>query len=81
MYKVLKTCRFAFEPREKQLSLTKDEVIDLPEAKAALLFQHGVIEIIKEEIVKAENKMLEPDEDKSIKLTYKKNKKNKRIKK
>jgi len=81
MYKVLKTCRFAFEPWEKQLSLTKDEVIDLPETKAALLLQHGVIEIIKEEVIEAENKMLEPDEDKSIKLTYKKNKKNKRIKK
>jgi len=71
MYKVLKTCRFAFEPWEKQLSLIKDETIDLPETKAALLLQYGVI---KEDVTKAENKMLEPDEDKSIKLTYKKNK-------
>jgi len=71
MYKVLKTCRFAFEPWEKQLSLIKDETIDLPETKAALLLHHG---IIKEDVIEAETKMLEPDEDKSIKLTYKKNK-------
>lgn len=76
MYKVLKTCKFAFEPWEKQLSLTKDEAINLPEKKAEILLRYNYIEKIAEEAnakeTNAETKVLDQGENKKIKLTYKK---------
>jgi len=76
MYKVLKTCKFAFEPWEKQLSLIKDETINLSEKKAEILLHYNYIEKIAEEAkakeINAETKVLDQGENKKIKLTYKK---------